>query len=42
VYSSDLDEIIDLADRVLVVHSGVVSEVPLDRSRIGAAMLGAA
>lgn len=42
VYSSDLDEIMDLADRVLVVHSGAVSEVPLDRARIGAAMLGAA
>jgi simple sugar transport system ATP-binding protein len=42
VYSSDLDEILDLADRVLVVHSGVVSEVALDRGRIGAAMLGAA
>jgi simple sugar transport system ATP-binding protein len=42
VYSSDLDEILELADRVLVVHAGVVSEVALDRSRIGAAMLGAA
>ena len=42
VYSSDLDELLDLADRVFVVHSGVVSEAPLDRARIGAAMLGAA
>jgi simple sugar transport system ATP-binding protein len=42
LYSSDLDEIIDLADRVLVVHAGRVSEVALDRTMIGAAMLGAA
>ena len=42
LYSSDLDEIIDLADRVLVVQGGRVSEVPRDRTRIGAAMLGAA
>ena len=42
LYSSDLDEIIELADRVLVVHAGAVAEVPRDRNRIGAAMLGAA
>ena len=42
VYSSDLDELLDIADRVLVVHAGVVSSVPRDRDRIGAAMLGAA
>lgn len=41
-YSSDLDEIMELADRVLVVNSGRVAEVPMDRARIGAAMLGAA
>ena len=41
-YSSDLDEIIDLADRVIVVQAGKVAEVQLDRARIGAAMLGAA
>jgi general nucleoside transport system ATP-binding protein len=39
-YSSDLDEIIGFADRVLVVHSGEVREVSLDRALIGAAMLG--
>jgi simple sugar transport system ATP-binding protein len=42
VYSSDLDELLELADRVLVVQGGQVTEVPLDRTRIGAAMLGAA
>jgi general nucleoside transport system ATP-binding protein len=42
VYSSDLDELLELADRVLVVHAGTVTELPLDRARIGAAMLGAA
>jgi general nucleoside transport system ATP-binding protein len=40
VYSSDLDELLELADRILVVHAGAVVEVPRDRSRIGAAMLG--
>ena len=42
LYSSDLDEIIELADRVLVVQAGRVTEVPVDRMSIGAAMLGAA
>lgn len=42
VYSSDLDELMELADRVLVVHAGVVVEVPRDPARIGAAMLGVA
>lgn len=42
VYSSDLDELLELADRVLVVHRGTVSAAPLDRTRIGAAMLGVA
>lgn len=42
VYTSDLDELLDLADRVLVLHAGEVVETPRDRARIGAAMLGAA
>jgi simple sugar transport system ATP-binding protein len=42
LYSSDLDEILDLADRVIVIHSGRVVQVGMDRSEIGAAMLGAA
>ncbi len=41
IYSSDLDEVLALSDRVVVVHSGRVSEVPLDRDFIGRAMLGA-
>jgi len=40
VYSSDLDEVLALADRVLVVHAGAVHEVPPDRERVGRAMLG--
>jgi ABC-type uncharacterized transport system ATPase subunit len=40
-YSSDLDEIVEMSDRVLVVYSGTVSTVPRERDRIGAAMLGA-
>lgn len=42
LYSSDLDEIMELADRVIVVQGGRVQEVEMDRTRIGAAMLGAA
>jgi simple sugar transport system ATP-binding protein len=40
VYSSDLDEVLSLADRVLVVHDGHVLEVAGDRDSIGQAMLG--
>jgi general nucleoside transport system ATP-binding protein len=42
VYSSDLDEVLALASRVLVVHDAHVQEVPLDRDTIGRAMVGAA
>jgi simple sugar transport system ATP-binding protein len=41
-YSSDLDEVLALADRVLVLHDGVLREMPRDRERVGRAMLGAA
>jgi len=41
VYTSDLDELIALADRVIVVFGGRVHEVPLDADHIGRAMLGA-
>ncbi len=42
VWSSVLDEVLELADRVLVVHAGVVREAPrgADRATIGAMMLG--
>ena len=40
LYSSDIDEVLLLASRVLVVYDGTVSEAPLDRDAIGRAMLG--
>jgi ABC-type sugar transport system ATPase subunit len=42
LYSSDLDEVIDAADRVLVVHARTVRWVERDRAAVGAAMLGVA
>jgi simple sugar transport system ATP-binding protein len=41
VYSSDIDEVLLLANRVLVVYAGVVRESPVDREAIGRLMLGA-
>ena len=40
VYSSDLDEVLSLATRVLVVFDGRVRDIPLERAAIGRAMLG--
>jgi ABC-type uncharacterized transport system ATPase subunit len=40
MYSSDLDEVLGLATRVLVVFDGTVREMPIDRDAIGRAMLG--
>jgi general nucleoside transport system ATP-binding protein len=40
-YSSDLDEVLALATRVLVVHAGRVIASPRDRDAVGRAMLGA-
>ena len=40
VYSSDIDEVLQLADRVLVVYGGVVRPAPLDREIVGRLMLG--
>ena len=42
VYSTDLDEVLELAERVLVLWKGEVSEAPpdADRRRIGEMMLG--
>ena len=42
LHSADLDEVIALADRMLVVFSGSVREVAGPRAAIGRAMLGAA
>jgi general nucleoside transport system ATP-binding protein len=42
LYSSDLDEVIALADRVLAVHAGTVHEVPPEKDLVGRAMLGLA
>ena len=41
VYSSDIDEVLLLADRVLVVYAGTVREASLDRDIVGRLMLGA-
>jgi simple sugar transport system ATP-binding protein len=40
LYSSDVDEVLALATRVLVVHAGTVREVPQERDLVGRAMLG--
>ena len=42
VYSSDLDEILSLVDRILVMHGGTLVGTPKDRDRVGRAMLGIA
>ena len=42
VYSSDLDEVLALADRVLTCYAGTVREVPADRAAVGRAILGLA
>lgn len=41
-YSTDLDEVLSLADRMLVVFEGRIRETPVDREIVGRAMLGAA
>ncbi|HKV50907.1 MAG TPA: ABC transporter ATP-binding protein [Gemmatimonadaceae bacterium] len=42
VYSSDLDEVLGLADRLIVMFDGRAREVTMDRVAAGRAMLGAA
>lgn len=41
VYSSDLDEVLLLADRVYAMHDGRVIETPPERDAVGRAILGA-
>lgn len=41
VYSSDVDEVLALADRVLVVHAGKVIPTVAEREVVGRVMLGA-
>jgi ABC-type uncharacterized transport system ATPase subunit len=41
-HSADLDEILAISDRVLVVYNGSVREVVPDADLVGRAMLGAA
>jgi general nucleoside transport system ATP-binding protein len=40
LYSSDLDEVLALATRIVAVHDGHVRDVPNDREAAGRAMLG--
>ena len=40
VHTSDLDELLALATRILVVYGGRVQEVPNDRDAVGRGMLG--
>jgi simple sugar transport system ATP-binding protein len=42
LHSQDLDEVVALATRIVVVHRGHVREVPVDRAVVGRAMLGIA
>ena len=42
LYSQDLDEVMALATRVVVVHRGRVKPVPMDRALVGRTMLGTA
>ena len=40
MYSSDLDEVLGMATRILVVRDGLVRECARDREQVGRAMLG--
>jgi len=42
VYSSDIEELLSIADRIVVCFAGVVRETALDADVIGRAMVGAA
>lgn len=42
VYSTDIDELLPLADRMLVMFAGRVREVPVERAVVARALVGAA
>jgi len=42
VHSSDIDELLAIAHRMIVVFAGTVRETPVDRDIVGRAMIGAA
>ncbi|MHB1313369.1 MAG: ABC transporter ATP-binding protein [Gemmatimonadaceae bacterium] len=42
IYSSDLDDVLPLADRMVVMFAGQLSEVPVTRDAVARAMVGAA
>jgi len=42
LYSSDLDEVLQLATRIVVLHAARLRECALDRESVGRAMLGVA
>jgi ABC-type uncharacterized transport system ATPase subunit len=39
LHATDLDEVLPIADRMIVVHAGRVREVPVDREAVGRAMV---
>jgi simple sugar transport system ATP-binding protein len=41
LYSGDLDELLPMADRMFVMFAGQLREVPVDRSAVAGAMVGA-
>jgi simple sugar transport system ATP-binding protein len=41
LYSSDVDEVLELASRVVVMHTGRLHDVPATREDVGRAMVGA-
>jgi simple sugar transport system ATP-binding protein len=42
LHSTDLDEVLHIADRMLVVHAGSVRETAVDANEVGRALVGAA